>query len=337
LDEDRLAHGYLLTGPEHVGKGRLARDLAKAIECLGGRPPCGACRACRLIEEGRHPDVELVSVGGLCDQADHDHGRDSSKDIKICQVRRVERMIVLSPFEGRARVIIIDPADALNAYAADALLKTLEEPPEHVQFILVARDAESLPETVVSRTRRVALGPVPGEEIRDELLRRGVSAERAALLAQLSEGRIGWALDLATDSSLLERREQSLDEIERLACAGRAARMRLAAETAARYGSNRDDLFAELDVWENWWRDLLLASEGCHDLVANRDRIERLEAFARSVSRSGVVGALAALTACRQQITDNVNSRLALEVCVLRLPGPLKIEEVEPERAATSR
>jgi len=244
LGEGRLAHAYLLTGPEHVGKGRLARDLAKAIECLGQDPPCEACRACRLIQDGRHPDVELISVGGLCDHADHDHGRDNSKDIKICQVRRLERVIALSPFEGRARVITIDPADALNVYAADALLKTLEEPPEHVQFILVVRDAESLPETVVSRTRRIALGPVPQEEIREELLSRGVNAERAALLAQLSEGRIGWALDLAADSSLLQRREQSLDEIERLACAGRAARMRLAAETAARYGSNRDDLFA---------------------------------------------------------------------------------------------
>jgi DNA polymerase III subunit delta' len=337
LKTGRLAHAYLLSGPEHVGRARLAQDLAKAIECVGADPPCGACRPCRLVEDRKHPDVEWVSVGGLCDQSDHAHQRDGSKDIKICQVRRLERLIMLSPFEGKARVVIIDPADALNIYAADALLKTLEEPPEGVVLILVARDPESLPQTVVSRARVVALGPVPLLDIQNELARRGVGADRAALLAQLSEGRIGWALESASDDALADERERCLDEIERIARAGRAERMRLAADIAARYASNRDRLIADLNRWETWWRDLLLAHEGCDDLVANRDRVDRIRALVRSVSAAGVIDALVALGAYRRQIGDNVNTRLALEVLCLRLPGPLNGEEVEREEVASAR
>jgi DNA polymerase-3 subunit delta' len=337
LREDRLAHAYLITGPEQVGKARLALDLAKAIECAEAERPCGACRSCRLVEAGRHPDVMVVSVGGVCDQADHDHARDGSKDIKICQIRRLERSLVLSPFEGPDRVVIIDPADALNVFASDALLKTLEEPPPHVEIILIARDAGALSETIVSRARRIALGPVPLADIRAELENRGVEGERAAVLAQLARGRIGWAIQHASDETLAEQRRQWFGEIERIGRARRAERMRLAAELAARYASKRDDLLAFLGLLESWWRDLLLASEGCHDLVANSDRSLGIRALAQVVPASAAVAALIAVGACRQQIHDNVNTRLALEVLVLRLPGPFKGEEVEQEQATLSR
>src|SRR4051794_40488536 len=83
LREGRLAHAYLITGAAQVGKTRLALELAKAINCLSPSPPCNECASCRRIEAGLHADVELVGVGGFCDESDHDHSRDSSKDIKI--------------------------------------------------------------------------------------------------------------------------------------------------------------------------------------------------------------------------------------------------------------
>src|SRR2546423_15614612 len=93
LAEGRLAHAYLITGSPRIGKARLALELAKAMNCLDAVPPCGACPSCRRIETGLHPDVELVGLAGLCDESDHDHSRDGSKDIKICQIRRLDRMI----------------------------------------------------------------------------------------------------------------------------------------------------------------------------------------------------------------------------------------------------
>jgi DNA polymerase-3 subunit delta' len=337
LAAGRLAHAYLFTGPPHVGKARLALDLAKAVNCLDADLPCGHCRPCRLIEAGSHPDVEIVGLGGLCDQSDHDHRRDNSKDIKICQIRRVSRTFALRPFEGRNRVVIIDPADALNTYAADALLKTLEEPPEHVALYLISPDGSVLPETVVSRCRRVALGPVAAIAIQAELIRREVDPERAALLARLSAGRIGWAIGHADDDSLLQERETRLERIEAIVRDGRAARMKFAAELATQFGGGRVDVMSYLDLWQGWWRDLLLMGEGCEDLIANADRVNAMRTFSAVLAPTGIVHALEAIRACRRQLEDNANARLALEVLVLRLPSPVTREEAGLEWAANRR
>ncbi len=138
-DEARLSHAYLFAGPEQVGRATAARQFAQALNCTAGTPPaesgglgldlapaespsgdaadlpCGECRSCRLIAEGKHPDVETMTVGGLCDESEHkDHSKDASQDIRICQVRRLEHLVIRAAFEGRTRVIIVDPADALT-------------------------------------------------------------------------------------------------------------------------------------------------------------------------------------------------------------------------------
>lgn len=323
LAEERLAHAYLIVGPPQVGKARLALDLARALNCTGERRPCGQCRACRLIEAGSHPDVERVTTGGLCDEAEHDHRKDGSKEIKICQIRRLERVLALRPFEGSTRVIIVDPAGAMNAYAADAFLKTLEEPPAQVVLLLIATGEDSLPETIVSRCRRIVLGPVVIGVIREELVRRGTSAEQAELLARLSSGRIGWALGCAADDGVLAERAQRLERIEALARAGCAERMAFAGELATRFARDRQDVYAYLELWEGWWRDLLLAGEGCESPVRNWDRLAALRALAPGLPPAAAVRALQALRDCRQHLEANANARLALEVLALHLPNPV--------------
>jgi len=309
LDSDSVAHAYLIVGPPQVGKARLALDLARALNCTGQGRPCGMCRACRLIESGSHPDVERVTTGGLCDEAEHDHRKDGSKEIKICQIRRLERVIALRPFE------------AMNAYAADAFLKTLEEPPAQVVLLLVAPGEDSLPETIVSRCRRLVLGPLSAGAVRDELLRRGTEPNLAELLARLSNGRIGWALNCAADGSVLAEREQRLVRLESLAVAGCAERMGFAAELATRFARDRQDVYAYLELWEGWWRDLLLVGEGCEGQIRNWDRLASLKALAPSLLPLSSVRVLRALCECRQQLEANANARLALEVLALRLPA----------------
>jgi DNA polymerase-3 subunit delta' len=325
--DERASHAYLLIGPPNVGKRRLAVDLAKALNCTGVDPPCGECRACMRIESSQHSDVEVVSLGGVCDEADHDHHRDGSKDIKICQVRRVQRSIALRPFEGRMRVVIIDPAESLNVFASDALLKTVEEPPEQVTLVLLANEAASLSETLVSRARQIAMPPVAAAVVREVLAARGTEAEVADLLARLSAGRIGWAISHTQDQSLLEERAQRLDRLEALTGEGRTGRMAFAAELAGQFATNREATYDWLELWRSWFRDLLLVAEGCEDLITNFDRLPAIKERSRTTTTAAIVRAIEALRDCRRQLEENANARLALEVLALCLPSPVRREE----------
>ncbi|MGH2535968.1 MAG: ATP-binding protein, partial [Candidatus Promineifilaceae bacterium] len=155
----RLGHAYLLSGPAQIGKTTLARLIAQAINCENEGParrPCGACRACRLIATDRHPDVRLVApaVGG--------RGR---LELKIETIRELQSALSLTAAEARHKVAILRQFDAANPAAANAFLKTLEEPPPAVVLLLTAEDAQALLPTIVSRCRAVALRPAPADEI----------------------------------------------------------------------------------------------------------------------------------------------------------------------------
>jgi len=341
LREERLSHAYLFVGPDQVGKATAARELAMALNCRGEDSPCHRCRQCHLIETGRHPDVEAVGVGGLCEESDHrDHSVDGSKGIRICQVRRLERLLSRTPFEGRYRVAIIDPADALNVEAANAFLKTLEEPPPSVVLLLVTAREEALPATVRSRCRRVAFRLMAMADVERALV-EGWSAvpEKASLLARLSGGRLGWGIASLEDENLLSAREAALEEVQRLAAASVSERFAYAGRLGYPFSRERDSVYAVLDLWEQWWRDLLLAGAGREELVVNSHHLDKLTEESRKYQLRAVVRFLGALRRVRQQLQENVNPLLALEVLMLELPAPVLGKEVrfpEPRRDLSS-
>jgi DNA polymerase-3 subunit delta' len=330
LRENRLSHAYLFVGPAQVGKATAARELAMALNCRGEDPPCHRCRQCHLIEAGRHPDVELVGVGGLCEESDHrDHRTDGSKDIRICQVRRLERLLSRAPFEGHCRVVIIDPADALNVEAANAFLKTLEEPPASVVLMLVTSREEALPPTVRSRCRRVAFRLMPVADV-ERALGEGwsVPPEKASVLARLSGGRLGWAVSALQDEGLLSARQSVLEDVQRLAGASLSERFAYAGRLGYLFPRERESVFAALDLWQEWWRDLLLVGAGCEEQAVNYDRLDKLTAESRKYQVRAVARFLDALNRARQQLQENVNPLLALEVLMLELPAPALGKEV---------
>jgi DNA polymerase-3 subunit delta' len=318
------SHAYLISGPPHVGKATLARVLAAAFCCAELNAPCGACAACRRVERGSHPDVEVLAPGGLCDESEHDHARDRSRDVRICQVRRADRLLNLAPFEGRARVIIIDPADALNAQSADAFLKTLEEPPVQAVILLISAEPWSLPETIRSRCRQVTLHTLAVRRIEGYLRERGASAEDAELLARLSGGHIGWALTALDDPSFREARATELDQIEALSQAGRVERFAYAEKLATRFSRSREEVYTSLALWTGWWRDVLLAASGSTHGIVNVDRQEALTIAAGRYPAPAVLRFIRALRDTRRDLESNVNPRLALDVMMLKAPAPSK-------------
>lgn len=318
---ERVAHAYLFAGPAHTGKALTAMQFAQALNCTDDAPPCGACRSCEKIAAGTHPDVEVVGIGAVCIEDSHDHAKDNSRDIRICQVRRIEQIVSRAPYEGRRRVIIIDPADALNVASISALLKTLEEPPPYVVFLLVTSAEEVVLDTIRSRARRVAFGGQPRELIERTLRTHwGAEPENAAEIARLAGGRVGWAIAAHRDTKLLEKRDEILDRCEMLAQAGLAQRFGFAGTLGSGYSRDRSGAQATLELWQEWWRDILLVAAGREAQVTNTARLDTLRSLAAQASVRSTVTALRAIADARQQLIENASPTLTLEAMMLSLP-----------------
>ena len=319
LTSDRLPHAWLFTGPEGVGKLTAALDFAAALNCTSGERPCGDCQACRATRSGNHPDIEIMAPGGICDEPEHrDHS--DSRDLRICQVRRLEKLLSLSPYAGGRRVAIVDSADTLHAEAANAFLKTLEEPPTGSVIILLAEREERLPDTVLSRCQKLPFRPVDRETILETLIDRGADPDEAVAITAASRGRIGWALQALDDPSLLDERTEMLDEAVRLAHAGRFERFAWAKQAEGRAQGLRERYLRELTVWENWWRDVLLFGSGASEGAENSDRESQLRDEGRLYAASDIVAFLRTLGQTREYLYANVDPQLALENLILLLP-----------------
>jgi len=303
LSAGRAAHAYLFSGPPQIGKRTLALALAQALNCAQPDAPCGRCPSCLKIARSVHPDVRLIT------------GEGTGGSIKIEQVRALQHEAVLAPYEGRYRVFILRQMEQATLEAANCLLKTLEEPPAQVILVLTAIHSESLPPTIVSRCQHLGLRPVATPVIEEVLRDKGVAPIQAQLLARLSGGRLGWALQAATDEDLLRQRQQGLDQMVRLLAAGRIERLACAHEVSADPAAARQ----LVELWTCWWRDLALFGQGAEGLV-NVDQIEQYRPVSAQLTLAHELAILRALQATAAQLEANVNPRLALEGLFLQLP-----------------
>jgi DNA polymerase III subunit delta' len=299
----RPSHAYLLAGPPQIGKTTLALAFAQALNCSTGPYPCGECRACANIARGSHPDVRLVTG---------DNGV-----IKVDHIRALQRELALSPYEGRWRIAILSNIELATIEACNSLLKTLEEPPAQAVLVLTAIEPSLLLPTIVSRCQQVSLHPLPSKEVEVALHQRWkADKDRAQLLARLSSGRIGWAVEANRDHNTLTRRGQRLDQLIALSGANRVNRLSFAEQAARR----PDDLPALLEEWLVWWRDVLLVLGGNPDAVTNVDRQGQLEQLAQHYSLAQISSIIHELQTTLLRLEQNVNPRLAMEVLLLHLP-----------------
>ena len=325
IARDNVAHAYLFTGPPQSGRGTLARLFAQTLTCEGGTGvalgPCGACRSCRKIERGVHPDVDVVGLASQ-EAAGQTGGRRESKNttLSIDTVRGLQGRLSLRPMESRWKVAIVEDAETMGREAASAFLKTLEEPPPFAVLILLAPEVGAVLPTIRSRCQVVELRPVAREELARALAARyGVARDDARALAALSRGRAGWAIAAAVQPEFLAERRAALE-----AMLGRLAGppldlFALAEGLADRFRKGkRDEVYAELDGWLGLWRDLLLLRSGCDELVLNADQAEQLRRVASLYDIGGLQAAVVATREATQQLVANVTPRLTLEVMVQR-------------------
>jgi DNA polymerase-3 subunit delta' len=320
----RTAHAYLISGPAQVGKALLALRLAQALNCEQASPaqpdPCLVCRSCRRIERGNHPDVRIA---GLASQAIGLKAEEAARqrDLKIDTIREWQADINLRPYEGQRRVFILHDAERMSEAAANAMLKTLEEPPPYATMVLIANTAGDLLPTIVSRCQPIKLRPINRTLLAEELIRmRSVSARDAALLAAWSGGRPGWALHMIDLPAELAARQGQLDQLAGLSSLPRAEALRWAEEQAKLFrGGEQANVYAALEIWQGWWRDVLLIAANCSEAITHIDRIDDLKQAAQRYSIPTIHALLKRIGATSQQLRENVNPQLAIENILLHL------------------
>jgi DNA polymerase III subunit delta' len=303
-----VAHAYGIFGPRSVGKRTVALRLAQTLECSSGSPGgCGKCLACRKIERGTHPDVRAVTR-----PADR-------KLIGIEQIRDMQQDLALRPLEGAWRVVIIDDASELDQ-GQDALLKTLEEPPDHAVLLLVTTTPAALHETILSRVQPLTLRLVPALEIEQGLAARGIRDARR--FATAAAGRPGIAISLASGDGIRAERERLEAELYRLISSGLTDRYAWAADLADESDPRRrsEAIEARFEHWSELLRDAALAARGGLRRPLRPWRLGETGKLAQGVSARELVNAALLVERMRRDLAFNANARAMLELFALRLP-----------------
>ena len=308
---DKLRHAYLFIGPEGVGRRTLALRFAQALNCTNPPSPgafCGTCRDCRQISAMQYPDLSLLVPEG------------GHKDILIDQVRQLEHDLSLAPYSAKYRIALLPDFQRATTQAANALLKTLEEPAEKVVLLLTANTLENLLPTIVSRCEVLRLRPASIHSTQAFLQGRGLSTETARHIAHLSNGRIGAALRLAENPDEMERRDGQIEAFLSLLPAHRYERFRVADELTHPRDAARENVSQVLPVWLSFWRDVFVRASNAELPLVNIDLEAMVEQVAQQLDASDARRLVIAHEQAMQQLDAYANVQLLVEALMLQWP-----------------
>lgn len=292
IGRDRISSSYIFCGEPGIGKKMAAVNFAKALNCLAPvlstGDACDACSSCSKIDSGSHPDIVEISPD------DSDDDKKKSRIIKIEDIRAIGEALSYKPFEARQKVVIVDEAETMNLSAANAFLKTLEEPPEKSVIILVTSRPDMLPATVLSRCCRISFFPL-SEKASKQVLAGRFSGAPLEALHRLSMGRPGEAFS----SDLLEERDWFVEMLDSMLKAGKDAWV------------SREDM----DKWFGQalivMRDIaVLKITGDPGLMVNADLKDYLAGLSKSVDLKVILYLYNELAFLKGQLIFNLNKSI---------------------------
>lgn len=309
LANETIGHAYVFSGDEGIGKRLMALRFAQALSCeappaTGPPDSCGYCRACQQIASETYPDLIVI-------QPEEDK---ANPQIKIDQIRDVERHMIYRPLFSSRKICLINDAERLTPGAANAFLKTLEDPPEHSLFILITSRPMKLLATVRSRCLTLRFFPASSSQVEGALaLKQALPGEDAKFLSQVSGNRIGIALQ----TDIAQTKEHYRQFFELCADESMASTTELLnkAEQLSKAESN-----AEMVDWlSHGLRDLLLARVGAHqDLLLHQSYLDNIQSLVADIDPDQLFDLCESLYALEQAPTRNLNGQLVLENFLIR-------------------
>lgn len=317
LNAQERPHALLFIGAEGLGKKQLALEFAKTLLCANhsGSDNCEACRLMNLVDGNlSHPDF-------LCVQREQDEKNGRYKDISKEQILGLIGKSAFAPVMSSTKVCLIEDADRMTPVAANSFLKLLEEPPAGWVIILLAADESKLLTTILSRVVCLRFQPVPVEQVQKLLEAKGIYVQQATVLARISEGSIGTALNLA-EQEVFELRQQALAFLEALPL--HTPMNYLAGRIWQQKNFERPQALLLTKLWQLLLRDLLMCHLHLENKIYNCDLTAQLAALAGGWRVNGLKLALTTVQEAYAALENSVSVRLTLEAMALKIDQAYK-------------
>lgn len=306
VEENKVSHAYILNGERGSGKKMLANLFAATLLCeKGGPDPCNVCHSCKQAESGNHPDIIRVN-------------HEKPNTISVDDIRQqVNNDIQIKPYQGPYKIYIIAEADLMTVQAQNALLKTIEEPPEYAVIFLLTENAEVLLPTITSRCVMLKL-----RNIRDTLIRKYLMESlqipdyKADMCTAFAQGNMGRAIMLANSEYFNEIREEAVQLLKYINEMD-VSEIVKAIKKISTYKLEVNDY---LDIIMIWYRDVLLYKATKEmDRVVFKDQLPYIQERARKSSYEGIELILESLEKAKQRLKANVNFELVMELLLLTI------------------
>ncbi len=306
VQKNRVSHAYIFCGEAGSGKTAMASAFSAALMCeKQDGSACGECPSCKKVQSRNHPDIIVVQ-----------HEKPDSIGVGDIRTGVVDD-IYIKPFESAHKIYIIPEAHNMTVQAQNAILKTLEEPPEYAVIILIAESTESLLPTIVSRCTVIHFNPLPDEVVEkyleDELL---IPAKTASLYAALAMGKIGNARKLALSDEFINKMNESIQYLRISKDIDAIKRI----DFNKKISANKNEIYEYFDIFTVWFRDVLMfkATKEKDDIII-KDEISAIKNRASLSSYEGLQCILDAIDNARKRIRANVNPELATELLLLTI------------------
>lgn len=298
-----ISHSYLFLGKEGIGKKTVAEEFAKTLLCKKeGLEPCGVCSSCYKFDSGNHPDFKLIEA--------------EKNIIKKSQIDEIVSAVKTAPFESKRKIFIIDDAHLMNKESMNGLLKTLEEPADFLNMILVSSQEDKFLPTILSRCQKISFSPLSEEEVYSYISENYQLLDRDyRLISKLSKGSLGLAISLSENTKLLEIRDELIKLIDSI-LSGDISQIFTSQDF---FDTNKEDIDLILDLLLFWFRDLAVYKSTKNlNLLINIDSEELFNKYS-FIDFSKIDDIIENIEVTRRNIKGNINFHLSIETLLLNI------------------